>query len=168
MGTFLTIVQILGGLLTPIIAIIASWIAYQQWKTSRRQHELAQDKLKLDLFDQRYKVYQGLLDFIDAANIDGRPSREAFGRFYLAINPAKFLFGDDLWKYLELVRKQAADLRAAGAMIAKATEDRCETIPMAHLTQASETERELLTWFYNQPEEASKQFLPYLNFKDAL
>ena len=41
----------LKGLLTPAIAIIATYIAWQQWKTNQR-------KLILDRYDRRLKVFE--------------------------------------------------------------------------------------------------------------
>src|SRR5207249_4626928 len=56
----LTAVQILGSLLTPLIAGIAVYIAWQQ-------KEAAEYNVKLDLFDRRYRVYRGLMDLLAAA-----------------------------------------------------------------------------------------------------
>src|SRR5882724_1382958 len=160
MSDFQAFMQVLQALLTPVIAVVAVWIAYQQSKTARDQHKVAQDKLKLDLFDRRYKVYQGVMDFISVANTDARPSREAFAAFYNAIGPAKFLFDDGVFAYLELVRKKAAELRQAGAVIAKATADKGKSLPQQQLSEASAKERELVGWFYEQPEIAGRHFLP--------
>ena len=50
-------IEILKGLLTPLIAIIALWIAYQQ-------RVINKNKLKLDLFEKRYEVYRYIRVFI--------------------------------------------------------------------------------------------------------
>ncbi len=47
------IIQLLSFCLTPLIAIIAVYIAYQQYNTNRQ-------KLRLDLYDKRFKVFLGL------------------------------------------------------------------------------------------------------------
>ena len=44
-------IEISTALLTPIIAIIATYIAYQQWKTN-------QLKLNLERYDRRLEVYE--------------------------------------------------------------------------------------------------------------
>ena len=158
MAAFLTVVQ---GLLTLVIGGIAIWIAYQQHKTAR-------DKLKLDLFDRRYKVYRGLMDFLGAVNADGKPSRDAFGQFYRETDPKRFLFGDDVCDYLEEIREKAVELRQAIELGAAARADKCRTISQERLMEASETERDLVGWFYKRVEEASQKFQPYLGFKKSL
>ena len=40
----------LAALLTPTVAVLGSYIAYRQW-------HLAQNKLKLDLFDRRFSAH---------------------------------------------------------------------------------------------------------------
>jgi hypothetical protein len=159
MSDFQAFVQILQGLLTAVIAVVAVWIAFQQSKTARDQHRVAQDKLKLDLFDRRYKVYQGLMEFIGVLNNEGRAPREAFGEFYRAIGPAKFLFSDSVTTYMEGVRKKAVELCQAGAVIARATADKGESVPQQQLSESSAKERELVGWFYEQPEVAGRHFL---------
>lgn len=47
------IIQLSSSCLTPLIAIITAYIAYQQYNTNRQ-------KLKLDLYDKRFKVFLGL------------------------------------------------------------------------------------------------------------
>src|SRR5271170_90498 len=42
--------QVLQGLMTPVIALIAVYIAWQQWRTNA-------DKVKLDKFDRRFPIY---------------------------------------------------------------------------------------------------------------
>src|SRR5262245_66272538 len=51
------ILKILQGLLTPVIGIVATYIAWQQWKTNR-------NKLNLDRYDRRMRVYQEVVRFI--------------------------------------------------------------------------------------------------------
>ena len=165
MGEFLTIVEgilkTMSGLLTLVIAGTAICIAYQQWKTAR-------EKLKLDLFDRRYQVFIGVVDLIGHVNNQGKPPREAFDQFYRAITPVRFLFDGHVCEYVELVRKKAIELRSAITLNAKATADKCETIPHEQLMNASEKEIELVSWFYGQFEEAGRQFEPALSFKKAL
>ena len=56
------LVPVLSALLTPTIAIITTYIAYEQWRTNR-------NKLKLDLFDRRFAVY-------DAMRLRRKPSHD--------------------------------------------------------------------------------------------
>ena len=53
----MTTVQIMQALLTPLIAIIATYIAYQQWNTNKL-------KLKLDRYERRLRVYQKIVELV--------------------------------------------------------------------------------------------------------
>ena len=44
-------IKIFSGLLTPVIAIVAVYIAWQQWQTNRQ-------KLILDRYDRRLRIYE--------------------------------------------------------------------------------------------------------------
>ncbi|HEV2293707.1 MAG TPA: hypothetical protein VGR35_07615 [Tepidisphaeraceae bacterium] len=43
--------------LTPLIACLAVWIAFQQFRVAR-------NKLRLDLYEKRFKVYSAVKEFI--------------------------------------------------------------------------------------------------------
>jgi len=49
-----TWIYVFNALLTPVIAGVVAYIAYQQHKTNR-------DRLRLDLYDRRLKVFEGLM-----------------------------------------------------------------------------------------------------------
>jgi|PlaIllAssembly_1097288.scaffolds.fasta_scaffold283843_2 hypothetical protein len=51
------VIEVSKALLTPVIAIVAAYVAWQQLKTNRR-------KLKLDLFEKRYTVFEKIGEFI--------------------------------------------------------------------------------------------------------
>jgi hypothetical protein len=57
--------QALGPLATILAAIIAvlvtGMLGLAQWRIARTQKDIAYDKLKLDLFDKRYLIYQAAL-----------------------------------------------------------------------------------------------------------
>jgi len=54
------LIQLLSALLTPVIALVTTYIAIQQYRTSRL-------KFKLELFEKRYDIYQGVKKFILSA-----------------------------------------------------------------------------------------------------
>ena len=84
--------QYLAALLTPIVAILAVYIGYRQWRT-------AQNKLKLDLFDRRIKNYDATHRLIKAA-LSGKPPEELQNEFSQAIYGVKWLFGSEVESYL--------------------------------------------------------------------
>lgn len=67
-------ISILQGLLTPTMAAFGGYIAWQQWKTE-------QNKLRLDLFDRRFLVFQALRDFMSEVRSRGRVSDRSLFEF---------------------------------------------------------------------------------------
>lgn len=61
----MVIIDFFQGLLTPVIAIIVTYIAYQQMRTN-------QAKLKLDLLELRLEVYDSVNKLFDAERSKGR------------------------------------------------------------------------------------------------
>lgn len=65
------IIELSKALLTPVVAVVAAYVAWQQLKTNRR-------KLKLDLFDRRYVVFEKIGEFIGSILTSGtvQPGKE--------------------------------------------------------------------------------------------
>src|SRR5690606_31368900 len=74
----------LAALLTPTVAILGSFIAYRQWR-------LAQNKLKLDLFDRRYSVYKAAHSLLASIMTSGKAKDDDLYKFLLATREAKWL-----------------------------------------------------------------------------
>lgn len=97
--------KIVGGLLTPLIAIIATYIAVQQHNTQR-------EKLRLDLYDKRMAVFTALTNLFGHI---GEPNQEitfnAIVRFTSETASAEFLFGPEIPDYLSRVVEDFAQSR---------------------------------------------------------
>ena len=101
------ILKIAGGLLTPVIALIATYIAWQQWKTTRH-------KLRFDLYSRRFAVYESTLVFYQAL-MGGRASTksntfpEIQNAFIKSYRESQFLFkpGSGIFKLLEEVNSES-------------------------------------------------------------
>jgi hypothetical protein len=102
----------LGSFLTAAIAAFAVAIAWGQWYTAR-------SKLVLDLFDQRMKVYDGACAVI--ARVMGSATANTQDVLDVARqgDRAKFLFGDDVCRYLASVQKALAQLQWCQAIISQ-------------------------------------------------
>jgi hypothetical protein len=73
--TWSTWVQVIQASITGLLAV---WIAFQQWRTAKgmsviaanqrdiasQQKDVAQEKLRHELFDKRYRIYDGLHDLV--------------------------------------------------------------------------------------------------------
>jgi hypothetical protein len=65
------LIQIFAALLTPLVALVTTYIAVQQYRANKL-------KIKLDLFEKRYAVYDGAKQFILLAVRDATLPNDAF------------------------------------------------------------------------------------------
>lgn len=150
------ILKLLYGALTPIIAILAAYIAW-------RQHQISRSKLKLDLYDRRFKVYRGLMDLFAAVLRDVKVSRADLANYYSQTNEKVFLFDSDIVAFMIQVREKAVELRQIKEKMEHITEDGGN-----ELNELSERDTELLRWFDEQLNIAPRRFEKYLGFKENL
>lgn len=85
-------VQFLGALAPAVIAGIVGYVAYRQWRT-------AQERLKLDLFDRRWSIYEETKRFL-ATREAGALQIAAVNRFAAETKGAQFLFDHDTLVFL--------------------------------------------------------------------
>jgi hypothetical protein len=102
-------VQILQALAVPTIAVVGAWVAVQQMLITRA-------KLRHDLFDRRFAVYQAARKLLVEIIQQGYPSREQVREYVINTADATFLLNDEIAKYLEKIRERASRLRAIHAM----------------------------------------------------
>jgi hypothetical protein len=96
----------LQGLLTPVIAIITTYIAWQQWRGNKQ-------KLKMDGYGRRLHVYQEVVKMLkQCANGEIREFSIIL-EFGAATAEADFLFGPEIREYLDEISTRAAKLRSA-------------------------------------------------------
>lgn len=86
-------VQRLGALLTPAVAMLALAIGYAQWR-------IAQNKLKLDLFDRRHAVYAAALEAINRVISLQEPDDDFLDRFRMGTAGVKWLFGPEVHRFV--------------------------------------------------------------------
>ena len=100
------IVPTLQALLTPLIAIIATYIAWQQWKAN----EL---KLKLERYERRLLVYREVVKILNLITRDFDPKLDDLMDFRVAVAEAVFLFGPEIPQYIEEIISRGLNLGAA-------------------------------------------------------
>lgn len=84
--SFDQIIEISKALLTPLIAIVATYIAWQQWRTNKQ-------KLVLERYDRRLRVYEEVIRILSVIVRDAKASYDDLLRFRTAVSEADFLFG---------------------------------------------------------------------------
>lgn len=102
---WISAVPVFTALMTALIAVIVTWIAFRQYKT-------ANAKLNLDLFDKRLTVYQKVRDAVSIVNTHGRSNDIAERNLLEAMAGSEFLFGEDIRRYLDEMWERFLQLRA--------------------------------------------------------
>ena len=139
----------LTALLTPVVAVLGSFIAYRQWR-------LAQNKLKLDLFDRRFKVYESTRDFVGSIMTSGKSKDEEIFKFMSATREAKWLLDASIAEYLDKqIYHKALDLQTLDAEL-QGLDRGDERTKIVH------KQADIKKWFLAQFEVLDGHFSPYL------
>jgi len=96
--------QILGPIATLLIGCLIGSIAWQQWQVAR-------SKLRLDLFDRRYKVFDATRKFLAVILREARFEGSHLFEFFAGTSDAEFLFDSDIVDYLAQIRTRALNMR---------------------------------------------------------
>lgn len=142
-----------SGLLTPVIAGIAVYIAWQQWQGNRL-------KLALDRYDRRLRVYMRVVEFLSLTLRDFKPEVQDVIKFRVETAEADFLFGAEIPAYLNDVGKRAMLMRAAHLEYRDYTQQPPEGYDHNKVV-ATMHEHEL--WFSEQHDAAKELFRRYLD-----
>lgn len=158
-------------MMTVVIAASTFVVAWRQWLISK-------DKLRLDLFEKRYKVYQGAQAYIASIARTTQVEFEAQKTFWHDTIDSPFLFGDDVHAYLKLINERAGKLHTTNRQLHRAflppgTVELDLEGPPPELTgqqrqQLLDDQLELNVWFEKQLhlEGLPAKFSPYLKFQD--
>jgi hypothetical protein len=142
----------LSALLTPTVAVLGATIAYRQWR-------LAQNKLKLDLFDRRFKVYEGARDLLASIMTSGKAEDDEVFKYLLATREAKWLLSNEVAEYLDKqlyhkvidLQRLAAELEGIGVSEVRSKNVREQT--------------EIKKWLMAQYNVLDRQFSLYLQLQ---
>ena len=145
-------VPILAALLTPTIAIVAAYIAWQQWRTNR-------NKLKLDLFERRYAYYEAASELIRRILTSGKATDQVTSEFIHKIRGAQFIVGEAVATYFyKQLYSNALDLNTL--------DDELQGLDVGPERSAIVGKRsDIKKWFSDQPEVLDDLFKPLLNLK---
>ena len=123
----------------PLIAILALWIAYQQYKVQKY-------KAKFDLFERRMKIYESIRDALENIVRDATTKNVNFNELYTAIRHSRFLFDDELNSYLKEIEKKIIEL-----MITNNQLFGTESLPIGEeRTKVVHENSEYFTWLTSQ------------------
>ena len=141
--------QIVAGLVTPLIAIVAVYIAVQQ-------HNAQRDKLRLDLYEKRLTVFNATMNLLASVDSHAVADGGAIYRFITDTANARFLFGVEMEKYLDSVGTAVRQQRKLHArVVSEQKEGKTDTV---------KEEYEALDRLLAETERVKERFQPYLGF----
>lgn len=134
-----------------IVAVIVAYIAIMQFKTNR-------DRLRLELYEKRFSIYEGLKEFLEKIIIQFDVTDKDLREFRIKTNEAEFLFEEDIIHYLKKVSDEGTKLYSYNCQI-----KRGETPPP--WPKDPEDIKGAKTWLQDQLKESKNKFSKYMRFK---
>jgi len=147
------IIEISTALLTPVIAVIATYIAWQQWQTNKQ-------KLNLERYDRRLRIYEEVRKILSIILRDADASTEDLLKFITSVSEADFLFGPEITEYINQIYKRGLSLWKWNQQYRDYTQEKPEGYD--HKKVVEEIHKEL-TWLTEQFEPAKEKFKKYLD-----
>ena len=98
-----SIIELSQALLTPLIAVVATYIAWQQWKTN-------QLKLTLEQYERRLRVYEEVRKILSIILRDAKATNEDLVKFRTSVSEADFLFGPEIPAYIDDIYQRGLEL----------------------------------------------------------
>lgn len=98
--------DILKSLLTPVIAVITVYIAYQQYAVNKR-------KLEFDHYERRVQIYREVRAILILVQRDFKPEINELQKFITATAEADFLFDPEIPAYIDEIVKRGWKSRSA-------------------------------------------------------
>jgi len=144
--------QVLSALLTPTIAVLVAIIAYRQWRT-------AQNRLKLDLFDRRFAVYDAARNLLSSVMTSGKAKDEEMLKFLAHTREAKWLLNNEIAEYFDKAFwGRAVDLQTLDTelQVLAVGAERADNV---------KTQSEIKKWFREQYKVLDEKFTPFLKLK---
>ncbi len=141
---------VLAPIATLVVGLVAAYIAYQQ-------HVVARNRLKLDLFDRRYKIYDATRRFLSVIIQRASFEDKDLFEFYAATSDAAFLFPEEVEVFLRDLSKRALDMR----LYERKFRDLSVGAERSRLVDLNSKE---LVRLMDDLQDIKKVFLPYMDF----
>ena len=147
------LVEISKASLTPVIAIVTVYIAWQQWQTNKK-------KLFLDLYDRRLKIYEEVRQILSIILRDGNASYDDLMKFRRAVSEADFLYGAEITTYIDEIYQRGIQLHYWNAEYRDFTQTKPPDYDHKKVCDGMHSE---LMWLTHQFDPAKQKFKKYLN-----
>jgi hypothetical protein len=143
---------------TLVLGVAVWFVAWLQWRVAR-------SKLRLDLFDRRYKIYEATSKFVDSINNDPEHVGSYLNDFNAGTSNADFLFNADIVNYIKQVREKAVHMLTAHTLYeAEERKSQPDEAKRVRNIESYQADRE---WLIEQAKTMTKTFAPYLGFQNV-
>lgn len=158
---FKTFVGPIATIFASLVAVgVTGYFAWHQRNIADQQKEIAKNKLKLDLFDRRYKAFESIFPYYNAL-VDWRGTdeqKEARTHFFMSYHQSRFLFGGSV----ESIFKELVD--AGNKVIGfRETKDLIKGDPELFNKAFNETQNILLNVFDTRLSGLKEAVQPYID-----
>ncbi len=143
-------IEVFSAFLTPVIAIITTFIAVKQWRLEKRQWRLA-------CYDKRFETYRIVAEFI-SSNSRAAGTQADQEKFLQTASRNSFLFDPTIQAYIEELYTKSIDK----SDLARTIEDSQNASQASFRGELSKKITESSRWFQAQFEVARKHFGEYL------
>jgi hypothetical protein len=146
-------IDVLSALLVPLIAIVTTYVAVQQYR-------LARQRLKHDLYPDRIRVYRTVMEFLAHVAQHASVSNDELSRLITQTSECNFLFRGKIGKHIDELYKRAIDLQYVNTSL------RDDRLPIGPDRDAlADQLGEHLGWFRKQFDITRDLFDRYLSFR---
>jgi hypothetical protein len=150
-------IEILSSLLTPVIAILTFYIAYQQYKVNK-------NRFRLESYERKLKIYNAVQKFLNEILRDGTTDYISCSEYYSTTSESSFLLNRQIQDKIEDIYKKAIQMvqyhyllyPRNGSSGLPTGEKRDEVV---------KRESELLIWLINQREIIKELFKKEISLK---
>lgn len=111
----------IGQSLTLLVAVGVALVGYSQWRT-------ANQRVVLDLFERRLKVFNKIEDVLVLVTRNGAADDENYFTFVKAKAEARFLFGKEVDDYLQKILEDVVDLQTYTVDVVRASSSNQEEL----------------------------------------
>jgi hypothetical protein len=142
-------IDFFSGLLTPTIAVLAAYIAWQQCRTNDL-------RLKHELFDRRYDLYVKITSYLATILTTGRVEPNSEMQFLRDTKAVDFLFDKRIHAFVHEIYSNAVTLYTLSKMENTFVGDK--------LAHNIDEQRKIKDWFSEQLNTCTVRFAPFLSF----
>jgi hypothetical protein len=142
-----------------ISAVITVIIRIYQHRLEKQRFRLEKQRSQFDLYDKRNQVYMATMAYIAAVVQNPELKREDMVEFYQKSQGHEFLFGEEIGKFIEELRKKGKEIYNIHIIYKNAPMD-------GEQHKARARQRERYEWFEQQVSTARQLFAKYLTLTE--